>query len=88
MPAAASTSTIFRTHRHLFIVMAFLFVVETGFAWYRLHHVSTAAGTAYYVSDFPVHLPVLVIIVVVVTMSWAYLSPEPVDSEGAQSARY
>ncbi|WP_456373945.1 hypothetical protein [Thiolapillus sp.] len=57
-----------------FIVMAILFAVETGFAWYMLRHVSTAVGTAYYVPDSPVHLPVLVITAVAVTMTWAYLS--------------
>lgn len=55
------------------LVMAVLFAVETGFAWYMLRHVSTAQGTAYYVPAAPGHQPVLVITAVAVGMTWIYL---------------
>ena len=58
--------------RRYFRVMAVLFLVESGFAWYMLHHVA-GAGPVYFVPAREQHRLLLLVTRVVVAMTWAWL---------------
>ncbi|BAO43129.1 hypothetical protein [Thiolapillus brandeum] len=62
-----------RLIRQYFGVMAALFLVETAFAWYMLHHVQ-GSGPVYYVPPGREHQALLTATGLVVVSLWAWLA--------------
>lgn len=54
-------------------IMALLFGIETGFAWYMLHNVQPSSGVVYYVPAGQSHRQVLEITTAVIVFMSAYL---------------
>ena len=62
-----------RLIRPYFIIMAVLFIIETGFAWYMLHYVHHGHDPVYYVPDNADHSAILKMTGVVVASLFVYL---------------
>lgn len=67
-----ASSSLLPLIRRYFRVMAVLFLVETGFAWYMLHHVA-GAGPVYFVPAGEQHQAILLLTGLVVATTWAWL---------------
>lgn len=59
--------------RYYLMVMALLFTIESGFAWYMLHHVQQGSGAVYYVPAGDSHQFVLNMTTAVVWVMSTYL---------------
>ena len=67
-PAATS---LLRTY---FLAMAFLFAVESFFAWYMMTHISSEQGPVFYVPSDPAHFTLLLSTGVIVGITWLFLA--------------
>ncbi len=60
--------------RTYFLAMAFLFAVESFFAWYMMTHISSEQGPVFYVPSDPAHFTLLLSTGVIVGMTWLFLA--------------